>query len=180
MKNNNPTYFTLWFTGLPCSGKSTIAEEIKKELLKRNLDVDLLDGDVIRANISSDLGFTKKDIIENNRRVMNLCKTLNNQNKIAIVAVVSPFEETRKLARQTIPNYAEIFVDCPVEECIKRDTRGLYRKARNNEIENFIGIHVKYELPQNPDLTIITINTNLDYNVKKVLEKLVEKKYLPH
>ncbi|MFH1240041.1 MAG: adenylyl-sulfate kinase [Candidatus Diapherotrites archaeon] len=178
MENNNQIYFTLWFTGLPCSGKSTIAEEIKKELLKRNLDVDLLDGDIIRENISKDLGFTKKDIIENNRRVMNICKTLNNQNKIAIVAIVSPFEETRKLAKKTIPNYAEIFVDCPVKECIKRDTKGLYRKALNNEIENFIGIHVKYEPPQNPDLKITTIDTKLDNNVKKILEKLVEKKYL--
>ena len=149
---------SLWLTGLPASGKTTIANLLEKKLHDNNVLVKIIDGDKIRAGINKDLGFSISDRTENIRRVAGISKEFNDCAIIVINCFVSPTNEIRALAKEIIgsDSFYEIYVQCPLEICEKRDPKGLYKKARSGEIDNFTGISSVYEEPDNPDITIHT------------------------
>jgi bifunctional enzyme CysN/CysC len=148
----------LWFTGLSGSGKSTIANALEKELFQMGKRTYILDGDNVRHGLNHDLGFTEADRIENIRRVAEVAKLMVDAGLIVLVTFISPFQKDREMARSKFKEgeFVEIFVDTPLEECEKRDPKGLYKKARQGLIKNFTGIDSKYEKPENPELTIET------------------------
>ncbi len=162
----------IWFTGLSGSGKSTIALEMKRELEKRNKKVEILDGDVIRNKLTTHLGFTREDIRENNRLIANLAKEMEPKYDYVLIPVISPYRQDREMNRKIIgKEYTEIFIHCPIEKCIERDVKGLYKKALKGEIKNFIGIDTNnpYEPPDSPELTIQTNSENITDSVKKII-----------
>ncbi len=168
----------IWFTGLSGSGKTTIAEALKKELEAKDLRACVLDGDVVRATLHKNLGFNKEDIQENNRLISELAKEKRKEHDVVLVPIISPFRKCRAMARKNIGNgFVELFVNRPIEECIRRDAKGLYEKALAGEIQNFIGVdeNMPYEAPETPDLEIKTDNTSLDESVKKILSYLNNK-----
>jgi len=172
MKDQNG--FTVWFTGLPCCGKTTIAKKVYEILTKKGYKVKHLDGDLVRKDLTADLGFSKKDRDENIRRVSNLAKDLTKNDIIVLATFVSPYRQRREKTRKEIGNYFEIYVKCPVEICIKRDVKGMYKKALSGEIKNFTGVDDPYEEPKNPELIIESDKETVDKSVEKVLKKLKE------
>ena len=148
--------FTCWLTGLSGAGKSTIGIELTKTLDKLSISCEYLDGDIIRTNLSKGLGFSREDRDTNVLRVGFVCSMLNKHGINAVVAMISPYGDTREKLRLSLPNFIEIYVDTPLEVCIQRDPKGLYKKALSNEITEFTGISSPYEIPQNPDLTLKT------------------------
>src|ERR1700731_108575 len=148
--------FTLWFTGLPCSGKSTLAEIVAKELESRGRGVEILDGDVVRTHLTKGLGFSKEDRDENIRRIGYVCALLSKHGAIAISAAISPYRAIRDEVRSKTENFVEVFVDTPLELCIQRDVKGMYKKAIAGEMKNFTGISDPYEPPLNPEIVIQT------------------------
>ena len=148
----------VWLTGLPGSGKSTLAEELERRLLGMNKMTYVLDGDIIRNGLNSDLGFSDADRNENIRRVAEVAALLKDASMISIVAFISPFIRMREFARTRAgnENFLEIYVKASLETCIKRDPKGLYKKALSNQILQFTGINSAYEEPVNPDLIIDT------------------------
>jgi len=147
---------TLWFTGLPCSGKTTLANKLKNKLNQKNYKTIRLDGDQVRHGLSSDLGFSEKDIYENLRRVAHVCNLINQSGNLAIASFVSPKNKMRKMIKDIVDNFKLIYVKCSLEKCIKRDTKGMYEKALKGEIKNFIGISFPFEEPDNPDFVVNT------------------------
>jgi adenylyl-sulfate kinase len=158
--------FTLWLTGLSGSGKSTIAKEIKAFLPQ--YEFILLDGDIIRKGLNSDLGFSDEDRKENLRRLIELCKLFNENNLNVITAFISPFESERMKAKNEISNCKIIYIKSSLETCEKRDTKGLYKKARTGEIQNFTGISSIYEEPQIVDLIVDTEHQFIDHSVVQI------------
>ncbi len=151
--------FTVWFTGLPASGKSTIAKRVEEALRRRGLDVENLDADEVRRNLHPKLGFSKEERGENNRRIAYLAKLLNKHDVVVIVAAVSPFEEHRRMARRIVEEAGRFFlvwVNCPVEVCKARDPKGLYERAERGEIPDFTGVSHPYEPPQRYELRLDT------------------------
>ncbi len=166
----------LWFTGLSGSGKTTIAELLKIEFEKREKKVKVFDGDVIRNTLHTKLGFSPEDIKENNQLILELCKKEIGNYDFILVPIISPFRESRTLARQSFGNdFIEIFFNCPLEECKRRDVKGLYLKAEKGEIQNFIGIHVPYEPPENPEITLNTYSESVLDSIKKIIDFLNKK-----
>ena len=147
----------IWFTGLSGSGKTTLARKLLEWLQKHNKSVCLLDGDEIRKSINNDLGFANKDRDENIRRIREMAKLLSQYN-IVIVSCITPFEKQRKINREQIENYFEIYIKCSFEECTKRDVKGLYKQ----NIKNFTGKDSKFEEPENPDLIIDTEHETIE------------------
>jgi len=174
------TGFTLWFTGLPGSGKSTVSQLVADALRKRGLRVEVLDGDVVRMSLSKGLGFSKEDRDANIKRVGFVCKLLSRNGVAAIAAAVSPYEETRQHNRREIKDYVEVFCRCPLEVLIKRDPRGMYKKAISGEIPNFTGISDPYEEPSSPELVLHTDQENPDESASRVLQRLEELAYISH
>ena len=170
--------FTAWFTGLPCCGKTTIAKKVAEILKNKGYKVEHLDGDIVRKSLTSDLGFSKEGRDENLKRVTFVAKLLTRNNVIVLATFVSPYQKRRDIIRKDIGNFVEIYVRCPVEECIKRDVKGMYKKALKGEIKNFTGVDDPYEEPKKPDLTVDTDFESLDESVKKVLDKLDELGYI--
>ena len=165
----------LWFTGLSGSGKTTIAESLRDKLIADDKKVLILDGDSIRSTISRKLSFSEKDIKTNNLTVADLVIQNQNDFDIIIVPIISPFRFHRGLVRGIIKdNFSEIYIKCSIDECIKRDTKGLYEKSLNGEINNMIGIAKSnpYEPPLNAELVINTINLTLEQSVDLVLKFL--------
>ena len=158
----NKNSFTLWLTGLPASGKTTLAHLLHEKI--ENFDkkaespvrAEILDGDVMRTNFNTDLGFGKGDRDENINRLIFLSKILNRNAIISIVSAISPYRKMREKARTELSNFIEVFINCPLEICLQRDPKGNYKKAINNEIKNFTGISDPYEEPLNPEITIET------------------------
>lgn len=164
---------TLWFTGLPCSGKTTISEIVKAQLEANGVRVELLDGDEIRKHFSKGVGFTKEDRNNHLQRVSYLCHLLSKHGVVVLASFVSPYRENRDYARGLIGDrFVEIFVDTPLEECIKRDVKGMYKKALAGEIKQFTGISDPYEPPPSPELLISTTGENPQESAARVLEML--------
>jgi len=162
--------FTVWFTGLPCCGKTTIANKVAEILENKGYKIQRLDGDIVRKDLTKDLGFSKEDRDENIRRVSNLAKNLTKSGLIVLATFVSPYKERREKTRKEIGNFIEIYVKCPVEICKKRDVKGMYKKALAGQIKNFTGVDDPYEEPDNPELIIFSDNETVDESVNKVLD----------
>ena len=163
-------------TGLPCSGKTTLAKKLSGHIF--NLAV--LDGDEMRELLSPNEDFSRDGIINHNKKVVNIAKLLLDHNVPVCVSKISPFAENREDARKILTNYnfLEIYVKCSIDSCEKRDVRGMYKKARNGEINNFIGIHVTYEPPTKPELMVETENSTIDHSVQKILDYLNQNKLI--
>lgn len=164
----------LWFTGLSGSGKSTVAIALERELQKRGLLCRILDGDNIRTGINANLGFSADDRRENIRRVAEVAKLFVDTGIITIAAFVSPTEDLRNLAQHIIgkDDFKEIFISTPIEECERRDVKGLYARARRGEIKNFTGISAPFEAPQHPALSLDTSKLSLEESVAQLLQLL--------
>lgn len=175
-KVNGHDSFVLWFTGLSGSGKSTIANKLEEELFYEGISTYALDGDNIRSGINKGLGFSKKDRLENLRRIAEIGKLFVDAGVVTIAAFVSPLISDREQVKTIIgdKDMIEIFVDTPLEECERRDVKGLYQKARAGEIKNFTGIDAPYEAPKNPDLHIKTEKTEVAEAVQLIINYLEE------
>lgn len=165
----------VWFTGLSGSGKSTIAIALERELHKRGLLCRILDGDNIRSGINNNLGFSPEDRIENIRRIAEVSKLFVDTGVITIAAFISPNNDLREMASSIIgkENFLEVFVSTPIEECERRDVKGLYAKARKGEIKEFTGISAPFEAPANPALTLDTSVLTLEESVNKLLDLIL-------
>ena len=164
----------LWFTGLSGSGKSTVAIALERELQKRGLLCRILDGDNIRTGINANLGFSADDRRENIRRVAEVAKLFVDTGIITIAAFVSPTEDLRNLAQHIIgkDDFKEIFISTPIEECERRDVKGLYARARRGEVKDFTGISAPFEAPQHPALSLDTSKLSLEESVAQLLQLL--------
>jgi len=169
---------TVWFTGLPCSGKSAIADRLAEILRSKGYKVERLDGDIVRQSLTRDLGFSREDRNENIRRVTFVAKLLTRNGVIVLTSFISPYRDIRGYARQEIGEFLEVYTKCPLEVCIQRDVKGMYQKALRGEIKEFTGISDPYEEPLNPELILETDKETLEESVAKVLAKLSELGYI--
>lgn len=175
--SKNQPSFVVWFTGLSGSGKSTIASLVEQKLFNKGMFTYTLDGDNIRRGINKGLGFSREDRKENLRRIAEVAKLFVDSGMITIAAFISPLKQDREMIKSIIggDDYVEVFVDTSVEECERRDVKGLYKKARAGEIKNFTGINAPYEKPENPDVVIKTEEESIDQSVEKVIKYLTNK-----
>lgn len=165
----------IWFTGLSGSGKSTIAIALERELHKRGILCRILDGDNIRSGINNNLGFTEADRVENIRRIAEVSKLFVDTGIVTLAAFISPNNDIREMAARIIgkDDFVEVYVSTPIEECERRDVKGLYAKARRGEIKNFTGISAPFEAPEHPALTLDTSVLTLEESVHKLLELIL-------
>lgn len=177
-KDKNQKGFTLWFTGLPCSGKSAIADRVAEILKSCGLRVERLDGDIVRKSLTRDLGFSKEDRNENIRRVTFVAKLLTRNGVAVLTSFISPYQEIRSHARQEIGDFVEVYVKCPLEVCMRRDVKGMYKQALKGEIKEFTGISDPYEEPLDPEIILETDKENLEECAIRVLKRLKELDYL--
>lgn len=166
--------FTLWFTGLSGAGKSTISGILCQRFKAAGRRVELLDGDVVRTHLSKGLGFSREDRDINIRRIGWVCEILSRNGVIAIAAAISPYREVRDEVRARIPNFVEVFVDCPLEVVAERDVKGLYRKAMAGEIAQFTGVSDPYEPPLNPEVRIDSSAETPEQSADRIQAKLEE------
>ena len=164
--------FTLWFTGLSGAGKTTIADIVERELHERGRRVEVLDGDIVRTNLSKGLGFSREDRIINVLRIGFVANLLTRNGVGVIVSAISPYKEARDQVRRRIVDFVEVFVDAPLEVCAERDVKGLYKKAFAGEIKEFTGVSDPYEPPAAPDLVLKTEEETPEESARKVIEKL--------
>lgn len=170
--------FTAWFTGLPCSGKSSVADKVAEKLKEKGFKVERLDGDIVRKHLTHDLGFSKEDRNENIERVTFVAKLLTRNGVAVLASFVSPYRERRKKSRKEIGDFVEVYVKCPIDVCMQRDIKGMYKKAINGEIKDFTGISDPYEEPIAPEAIIETDKETIDESANKVLKKLDELGYI--
>jgi len=172
---------TVWFTGLSGSGKSTIAVELEKHLWARGVRSYILDGDNIRHGLNKNLGFSPADRTENIRRIGEVARLFTDGGMVALTAFISPYRADRDQVRALMGpgDFVEVFVDCPLEECERRDVKGLYQKARAGQIPEFTGISAPYETPLNPEITIRTAGQSVVDSVTQVLGYLEERGIVP-
>jgi adenylylsulfate kinase len=175
---NDRKGFTVWFTGLPCSGKSSVADRVAEKLKEKGFKVERLDGDIVREHLTHDLGFSKEDRDENISRVTFVAKLLTRNGVAVLASFVSPYRERRDKSRKEIGNFVEVYVKCPLEVCMKRDIKGMYKKAINGEITNFTGINDPYEEPIDPEIIVEADKETIDESANKVLKKLDELGYI--
>jgi adenylylsulfate kinase len=172
--------FCLWFTGLSGSGKSTITTHLVKALRKRGSKLEVLDGDVVRENLSKGLGFSKEDRDTNIRRIAFVANLLSRNGVPVITAAISPYEAIRDEARQMMGDrFIEAYVKVSLEEAERRDVKGLYAKARSGEIKEFTGVSDPYEAPQNPELVIDTEAQSAEQSAQQILTYLEERELIP-
>lgn len=168
----------IWLIGLPAAGKTTIALALAEHLRAQGHSVETLDGDEIRLGLSADLGFSAEDRQQHNRRVILVSKVLARNGIIVLIPLISPYRETRAYARSELERFVEVYVECPVEECIRRDPKGLYAKTLRGEIRNFTGLDDPYEEPLNPELTLETNLLTVDECVDRIMQVVTEGKHL--
>ena len=163
----------VWFTGLPCAGKSTLAQHIARSLESSGLEVVLLDGDAVRQSVSADLGFSRRDRDANVARIARLAAEVVGRGGIAICALVSPYREARASAREIVSsaNFIEVFVDTPLEVCEARDVKGMYKLARAGVLDHFTGVSDPYEPPLNPEIHVVGAGDPADV-IRPVLEAI--------
>ncbi len=169
--------FLLWFTGLSGSGKSTLANLVEVALTKKGISTYTLDGDNIRQGINKDLSFAPKDRTENIRRIAEIGNLMVDAGVLTLAAFVSPYKSDRENIKTIVgpENFIEIYINTSLEECERRDVKGLYKKARAGEIKNMTGISAPYEAPVHPDLEIITDNQTIETSVQTILDFIVQK-----
>ena len=169
---NEERGFTLWFTGLSGSGKTTISEIVERELRIRKRPVEVLDGDIVRTNLSKGLSFSREDRNINVLRIGFVANLLTRNGVGVVVSAISPYKEARDQVRRRIVDFVEVFVDAPLEVCAERDVKGLYKKAFAGEIEQFTGVSDPYEPPNAPDLILKTDEETPEESAGRVIEKL--------
>ena len=172
------TASVIWLTGIPGSGKTTLALELQKVYQQKGLPIEILDGDEIRKTLSKDLGFSPEDRKEHNRRVIFVAKILAKNGVTTIIPLISPYRETRANARKEIPNFVEVWVKASVDECKKRDPKGLYKKALAGEIKNLTGLQAPYEEPENPELVLDTEKHSVEESVDLIISTVKKLGYL--
>ena len=170
--------FTVWFTGLSGAGKTTIAERLYQVLRERELKAEILDGDVVRTNLSKGLGFSKEDRDTNIRRIGFVCNLLTRNGVVTIASAISPYRAVRDEVRADIGDFVEVYTKCPLDVLQERDVKGLYAKAIKGEIANFTGVSDPYEEPLNPEVVLETDKETVDESLAKLVAKLEELGYL--
>ena len=172
--------FTLWFTGLPCSGKTVLADVVADELKKKGMKVERLDGDIVRKSLTRDLGFTEEDRNMNIERVTFVAKLLSRNGVAVLASFVSPYNKIRAYSRKEIEDYILVYIKCSLEECEKRDVKGMYAKARAGEIKDFTGIGHPFEDPDNPDIIVETDKQSVEESKELILKALNDFGLLPN
>ncbi len=167
--------FTLWLTGMSGAGKSTVSDMLMDRFRAAGAKVELLDGDVVRTNLSQGLGFSREDRDTNVRRIGFVAELLSRNGVIAVVAAISPYRATREEVKAKIASFVEVFVDCPLEVLASRDVKGLYKKALAGEVGNFTGISDPYEPPQNPDVVVRSDRETVEVSVDRVWQELIDR-----
>ena len=181
-KVNNQNSFLIWFTGLSGSGKSTIANVVEQKLFAIGIKTYTLDGDNIRKGINKDLSFTPEDRTENIRRIAEVANLMIDAGLVTLAAFVSPYKKDRDTIKSIVKevNFVEVFINTSVEECERRDVKGLYKKARAGEIKNMTGISAPYQAPENPDILINTEKETVEAAAKKIIDYITPKLQLNH
>ena len=170
----------MWFTGLPCSGKTVLANAVAEDLKKMGMKVERLDGDIVRKSLTRDLGFTEEDRNMNIERVTFVAKLLTRNGVAVLASFVSPYNKIRAYSREEIGDYILVYVKCSLEECENRDVKSMYAKARAGEIENFTGIDHPFEEPNSPDIIVETDRQTVEESKKIILDALDSMGYLPN
>ena len=170
--------FTVWFTGLSGAGKTTVSQLVARTLIERGKKVEVLDGDVVRQNLSKGLGFSKEDRDINIRRIGFVCHLLSRNGVVAIGAAISPYRAIRRENRKLIGDFIEVYARCPMETLIERDAKGLYTKAMAGKITNFTGVNDPYEEPENPEVIFDSNQETPEESAQKVIAKIEELGYL--
>ncbi len=165
---------TLWMTGFSGAGKTTIANALAESLIRRGEKVEILDGDIVRTNLSKGLGFSKEDRETNLMRIGFVCQLLSRNGAFAIAAAISPYDYIRKNLRAADENFVEVFVNAPIEKCIERDVKGLYKKALAGEIKQFTGIDDPYEAPDDAEIEVHTDSESVEESVSIIIKRLEE------
>ena len=178
MKKIEHKGFTLWFTGLPCSGKTVLADAVAKELRSQGMKVERLDGDIVRKSLTRDLGFSEEDRNMNIERVTFVSKLLTRNGVAVLASFVSPYNKIRDYSRKEIGNYILVYVKCSLEECENRDIKGMYAKARAGEIKDFTGIDHPFEEPDITDIIVETDKHTVEESKNIILQALKEMDYL--
>lgn len=168
----------VWFTGLPCSGKTTIADKVAESLKQSDRRVERLDGDIVRNSICSDLGFSKKDRIENLKRIIFVSKLLARNGVVVLNSFISPFREARQLISEQVPNFIEVYVFADKVTCAQRDVKGMWAKAKEGKIKGFTGFDAPYEPPYSPSVTCITEKETVEESADKVIDYLKQRKLI--
>lgn len=169
---------TVWLTGLSGAGKTTITQALEQKLRAENYPLEVLDGDIVRTNLTKGLGFSKADRDENIRRIGFVANLLTRHGVIVLVSAISPYREIREEVRDKIGDFVEVFVNAPLEVCEGRDVKGLYKRARSGEIKGFTGIDDPYEPPINPEVECRTDLETVEQSVDKIWQKLTNLGYL--
>jgi len=170
-----PHGFTVWFTGLSGAGKTTLSARLHERLKAEGLTAELLDGDLVRENLSRGLGYSREDRDTNIRRIGFVAELLTRNGVVTLVAAISPYRDTRDEVRRKIGRFVEIHVDCPIEVLAQRDVKGLYKKALAGEIDHFTGVSDPYEAPLDPDVRVRTEAESIDQAVDKIWRTLIMK-----
>jgi len=170
--------FTLWFTGLSGSGKTTVSEILEKRLRKESAKVEVLDGDIVRTNLSKGLGFSKEDRDINIKRIGFVAELLSRNGVIAITAAISPYRDVRDFVRSQVENFVEVYAYCPLGTLVERDVKGLYKKALAGEIKHFTGVSDPYEPPKNAEIVFDSSQESPEESAEKIWAKLVDLDFL--
>ena len=171
--------FCIWLMGLSASGKTTLARLLAQELDRRGFQVEVLDGDQIRSNLSRDLGYTRRDRETNLRRITLMARLLVRHGVVVVVAAICPYENMRQEVRGELDEFVEVYLDCPLEVCIRRDPKGLYRRALAGEIEHFTGLDDPFETPSQPEIVVRTDEETPEDSLHRILAALEAKRIIP-